>query len=84
MRIQERMAWFPTVTILALAMGAGCATVKVEPVQVEVKPIHVTVDVNVKVQKVDQALDDFFGDVYGTAPATNAAAASTNTPASAK
>jgi hypothetical protein len=27
---------------------------------VEVKPIHVTVDVNVK---VDRALDDFFGDL---------------------
>ena len=27
---------------------------------VEVKPIHITVDVNVK---VDKALDDFFGDI---------------------
>ena len=37
---------------------AGCATVKVEPI--EVKPIHITIDVNVK---VDRALDDFFGDL---------------------
>ena len=36
----------------------GCLSVKTEPI--EVKPIHVTVDVNVK---VDQALDDFFGDI---------------------
>ena len=32
---------------------AGC-------VSVDVKPIHITVDVNVK---VDKALDDFFGDI---------------------
>lgn len=35
---------------------AGCVSVK----PIEVKPIHVTVDVNVK---VDRALDDFFGDL---------------------
>lgn len=39
-------------TILAVSLG-GCLSV-------EVKPIHVTVDVNVK---VDRALDDFFGDI---------------------
>ncbi len=33
--------------------------VDVKPV--EVKPIHITIDVNVK---VDRALDDFIGDVY--------------------
>jgi len=37
---------------------AGCLSVKTEPI--EVKPIHVTVDVNVKIEK---ALDDFFGDL---------------------
>ena len=42
----------------AVLAFAGCATVKVEPI--EVKPIHITVDVNVKVEK---ALDDFFGDL---------------------
>lgn len=42
-----------------LALGApGCLSVKTEPI--EVKPIHVTVDVNVRVEK---ALDDFFGDL---------------------
>ena len=51
----------------ALAMAAlwlaatGCATQhKVEVAPVEVKPIHITIDVNVK---VDRALDDFFGDL---------------------
>ncbi len=48
---------FLFITILAFG---GCATVKVDPI--EVKPIHITVDVNVKVE-VDKALDDFFGDI---------------------
>lgn len=38
--------------------ASGCLSLKTEPI--EVKPIHVTVDVNVK---VDRALDDFFGDL---------------------
>jgi hypothetical protein len=37
---------------------AGCLSVSTKPI--EVKPIHITVDVNVK---VDKALDDFFGDL---------------------
>jgi hypothetical protein len=36
----------------------GCVNVKTEPI--EVKPIHITVDVNVKVER---ALEDFFGDL---------------------
>ncbi|HAR34375.1 MAG TPA: hypothetical protein DCR95_09930 [Desulfobacter sp.] len=39
----------------------GCSTsheIEVKPV--EIKPIHITIDVNVK---VDKALDDFFGDI---------------------
>lgn len=43
---------------LALPLLGGCLNVKTEPI--EVKPIHITVDVNVK---VDRALDDFFGDL---------------------
>ena len=37
---------------------SGCINVKTAPI--EVKPIHITVDVNVKVER---ALDDFFGDL---------------------
>lgn len=37
---------------------AGCLNVKTAPI--EVKPIHITVDVNVKVER---ALEDFFGDI---------------------
>jgi hypothetical protein len=47
--------------VWALGGLAACAThheVEVKPV--EIKPIHITIDVNVK---VDRALDDFFGDI---------------------
>ena len=48
---------FLAATALPLLLG-GCLNVKTEPI--EVKPIHITVDVNVRVEK---ALDDFFGDL---------------------
>ncbi len=47
----------PSIAFLPLLLG-GCLNVKTEPI--EIKPIHITVDVNVKVEK---ALDDFFGDL---------------------
>lgn len=43
---------------LALAALTGCLSVKTEPIRVE--PIHITMDVNLKVQG---ALNDFFGDL---------------------
>jgi hypothetical protein len=45
-------------TLLPVLLLAGCLNVKTEPI--EVKPIHITVDVNVRVER---ALDDFFGDL---------------------
>ena len=45
---------------IPLLMAIGCTHHKVEVAPVEVKPIHITIDVNVK---VDKALDDFFSDV---------------------
>lgn len=36
--------------------------IAVEPV--EIKPIHITIDINIK---VDKALDDFFGDIDAAA-----------------
>ena len=53
------MKRFLLVSALPLALlSGGCLSLKTEPI--EVKPIHITVDVNVK---VDKALDDFFGDL---------------------
>lgn len=43
---------------LALALG-GCMSIKT---QHEVKPIHITMDVNVKMT-VEKALGDLFGDL---------------------
>jgi hypothetical protein len=48
---------FLVATAAPLLLG-GCLSVRTEPI--EVKPIHITVDVNVKVER---ALEDFFGDL---------------------
>jgi hypothetical protein len=53
----------------SLLLLGGCLNVKTEPI--EVKPIHITVDVNVK---VDRALDDFFGDLDKKSSTIDAAA----------
>ena len=49
-------------TLMLLGGGLGCQTKhQIETVhKVEVAPMHITIDVNVK---VDKALDDFFGDL---------------------
>jgi hypothetical protein len=41
-------------------MTAACTRHEVDVKPVEIKPIHITIDINVK---VDRALDDFFGDL---------------------
>jgi len=48
------------VSICALPFLWGCTKHEVQVAPVEVKPIHITIDVNIK---VDRALDDFFGDI---------------------
>ncbi len=40
--------------------AAACTRHEVDVKPVEIKPIHITIDINVK---VDRALDDFFGDL---------------------
>lgn len=45
---------------LCLLVASGCTRHEVEIKPVEIKPIHITIDVNVK---VDKALDDFFSDL---------------------
>ena len=53
-------------SLLLLLISFGCTQHKVETksqvemAPVEVKPIHITIDVNIK---VDRALDDFFSDI---------------------
>ncbi len=48
---------FSLIVFLPFCVGA-CINVKTAPI--EVKPIHITVDVNIRVEK---ALEDFFGDL---------------------
>ena len=55
--IKETLILLSALSILA---AAGCTQHKVEVAPVEVKPIHITIDVNVK---VDRALYNFFGDI---------------------
>lgn len=43
-----------------LMLATSCTKHEVDVKPVEIKPIHITIDVNVK---VDRALDDFFGDL---------------------
>lgn len=58
-----------TAIICALWGLSSCATYhEVEVKPVEIKPIHITIDVTVK---VDRALDDFFGDIDQTAKEIN-------------
>lgn len=55
-----------TLSILLLLMTLGCTKHQVETrsqvevAPVEIKPIHITIDVNIR---VDRALDDFFSDI---------------------
>lgn len=44
----------------AVLLLSACTRHEVDVKPVEIKPIHITIDVNVK---VDRALDDFFGDI---------------------
>ncbi len=55
-----------TISILLLLITLGCTKHQVETksqvevAPVEIKPIHITIDVNIR---VDKALDDFFSDI---------------------
>jgi hypothetical protein len=50
----------------AAGLAAGCLSHQIETAPIEVKPIHVTVDVNVKVQR---ELEEFFDFEQQPAPA---------------
>lgn len=58
MRLPMRASWRLAGVLAAAGVTTGCVHVKTDPI--EVKPIHVTVDVNVRVER---ALEDFFGDL---------------------
>jgi len=58
----RRQFGLAVLAVMLLFLGQACQTQhKIETVhKVEVAPMHITIDVNVK---VDKALDDFFGEL---------------------
>ena len=52
--------FFLPIAAARLLIFVGCTRHEVEIKPVEIKPIHITIDINVK---VDKALDDFFVDL---------------------
>ena len=54
------LRYCPILLMVLTLLSWGCTRHEVEMKPVEIKPIHITIDVNVK---VDRALDDFFGDI---------------------
>lgn len=60
MTLCRKYLCFILFSVLTALFWAGCTRHEVEVKPVEIKPIHITIDVNVK---VDRALDDFFGDL---------------------
>ena len=66
---------FVLVAALLMLAAQGCTQHKVEVAPVEVKPIHITIDVNVK---VDKALDNFFQDIDATEDAIEKKSSTTN------
>ena len=59
MKLAKQLAGISCFFGVVLFLSA-CTRHEVEVKPVEIKPIHITIDINVK---VDRALDDFFGDL---------------------
>jgi hypothetical protein len=54
--------WQPFLATLALLLVlSACTSHRVEVAPVEVKPIHITIDVNVK---IDRELDNYLDDIF--------------------
>lgn len=60
MTLCNKYVFITLLLTLMTPFSSGCTRHEVEVKPVEIKPIHITIDVNVK---VDRALDDFFGDL---------------------
>ena len=65
--MQEHRRFFIAAALLSLALFfTACTKHEIESksevaiAPVEIKPIHITIDINIK---VDRALEDFFGDI---------------------
>ncbi|MEA1935106.1 MAG: hypothetical protein U9N60_11915 [Thermodesulfobacteriota bacterium] len=56
----EKITGILLVALLVISFPACSTKHQVEIKPMEVKPIHITIDVNIRVEK---ALDDYFGDI---------------------
>ena len=68
---------WPLAAALALLATGGCRTQHVVKTHHTIEPIHITIDVNVR---VDRALDDFFADIDSAEPAETAPETPTEEP----
>ena len=60
-KLSLKMTLACSLVCMCLLLGqSACTRHEIEVKPVEIKPIHITIDINVK---VDRALDDFFGDL---------------------
>jgi hypothetical protein len=70
----EKLFYVAAALLVVMFMSCTQHKVEVEPIKsehvVEVKPMEMTINVNVNV-RVDKALDDFFGDIDGTRDKTD-------------
>jgi hypothetical protein len=53
--------WFTLLLAVMMFLSMACTQHRVEVEPVEVKPIHITIDVNVKIER---EIDDYFGDLF--------------------
>ena len=58
-------SFLPVLAAAAVMLGFGTSACvhtesEVEVKPIEIKPVHITLDINIKIEK---ALDDFFGDL---------------------
>jgi hypothetical protein len=58
--MQKKWISWALAGLLFLGLAACQTRHEIELAPVEIKPIHITIDVNVR---VDRALDNFFGDI---------------------
>jgi len=55
-----RKVFIYSLLLAGIVTFTACTRHEIEVKPVEIKPIHITIDINIK---VDKALDDFFGDL---------------------
>ncbi len=59
MTVCKKFVFF-SLLFVGFLSSTSCTRHEIDIKPVEIKPIHITIDINVK---VDRALDDFFGDL---------------------